>query len=76
MKIQILGTGCAKCEKLAKEAEQAAEELQLDYTIEKIKDINEIIKFNVMITPALAVNGKVKFSGKVPTVEEIKEFLN
>lgn len=75
MKIQILGTGCPKCKKLAETAEAAAKELGLDYEIEKITGIAEIMKFGVMMTPALAVDGKVKVAGKLPDVEGIKEFL-
>ncbi len=71
-KIQILGTGCPKCKKLAENAEAAAKELGIEYEIEKVTDINEIMKFGVMITPALAVNGQVKVSGKVPSVEQLK----
>ena len=74
-KIQILGTGCAKCEKLAEAAETAARELGVEYEIEKVKEINEIMKFGVMITPALVVDGEVKVSGKVPPVDEIKGLL-
>lgn len=75
MKIQILGTGCAKCKKLTENADAAARELGLDYEIEKIEDIQQIIKFGVMMTPALAVNGKLKTSGRVATVDEIKRLL-
>ncbi|MBU1107112.1 MAG: TM0996/MTH895 family glutaredoxin-like protein [Candidatus Riflebacteria bacterium] len=75
MKIQILGTGCPKCAKLAAEAEQAAKELGLTYELVKVTDINEIMSFGVMITPALAVDGNVKLAGKVPGVEEIKKHL-
>lgn len=76
MKLQILGTGCPKCKKLAETAQAAADELGLDYEIEKITDINEIMKFGVMLTPGLAVDGKVKVSGKVPSVDEIKQMLS
>ncbi len=76
MKIQILGTGCAKCKKLTENAEAAARELGLDYEIEKIEDIQQIIRFGVMMTPALAVDGKVKTSGRVATVDEIKRLLS
>lgn len=76
MKIQILGTGCPKCKKLAEAAEAAAKELQLDYELEKVTDINEIMAFGVMMTPALAVDGEVKVAGKVPSIEAIKELLN
>lgn len=76
MKIQILGTGCPKCHQLAENAELAIEELGIDAEIEKITDINEIMEFGVMMTPALAVDGKVKLVGKVANVAEIKEWLN
>ncbi len=75
MKIQILGSGCLKCKKLAEAAEIAAKELQLDYEIEKITDINQILAFGVMITPALAVDGVVKVSGKVLNSDEIKGLI-
>jgi len=75
MKIQILGTGCPKCKKLAETAEAAARELGLAYEIEKITEINEIMKFDVMMTPALAVDGDVKVAGKIPTVDEVKKML-
>lgn len=75
MKIQILGTGCSKCKKLSENAEKAAEELGLDYTIEKITDIEDIMAFNVMMTPALAIDDVVKLSGKVSSVKEIKNIL-
>ncbi len=75
MKIQILGTGCPKCKKLAETAEAAAKELQLDYELEKVTDINQIMSFGVMITPALVVDGTVKVVGKVPTMDKLKGFL-
>jgi len=75
MKIQILGTGCPKCKKLAENAEAAAKALGIEYTIEKITDINEIMKFGVMMTPALAVDGQVKVVGKVPEPDAIKSML-
>ena len=75
MKIQILGTGCPKCLKLAADTEQAAKELDLNYEMVKITDINAIMEFGVMLTPAMAVDGVVKFYGKVPNVEEIKKYL-
>ncbi|MBN1379397.1 MAG: TM0996/MTH895 family glutaredoxin-like protein [Gammaproteobacteria bacterium] len=76
MKIQILGTGCPKCQRLADSAEIAAKELGLEYTLEKITDINEITAFNVMMTPALAIDGDVKVVGKVPSIEELKQTLS
>ena len=74
--IQILGTGCPKCRKLAENAEAAAKALGIEYAIEKVTDINEIMKFGVMMTPALAVDGQVKTVGKVASVEEIKSMLS
>jgi small redox-active disulfide protein 2 len=76
MKIQILGTGCPKCEKLAKNVEAAAIEMGIDFILEKTTDINDIMKFGVMVTPALVVDDRVKVVGKVPSVIEIKEFLS
>ena len=75
MKIQILGTGCPKCKKLAEVADAAAKELGLDYELEKVTDINQIMAFGVMMTPALAVDGEVKLVGKVASPEEIQKFL-
>ncbi len=75
MKIQILGTGCPKCKKLAELAKNAAKELGLEYELEKVTDINEIMNFGVMATPGLAVNGKVLLAGKMPSPEHLKELL-
>ena len=74
-KIQILGTGCPKCKQLYEIAEQAAKELSIPCQIEKITQINDIMKFGVMVTPALVVDGKVKSSGKVLTLAEMKTHL-
>ncbi len=74
-KIQILGTGCAKCEKLAENAKQAADSLNLDYELIKVKDLMEITSFGVMSTPGLAVDGKVLTTGKVPSPDEISKLL-
>jgi len=74
-KIQILGTGCPKCKKLAENAEAAAKELGIEFEIEKVTGINEIMKFGVMVTPALAVDGEVKVVGKVPSPDEINRML-
>jgi small redox-active disulfide protein 2 len=75
MKVQILGTGCPKCKKLAEHAESAVRELGVDAEVVKITDINEIVSFGVLATPALAVDGEVKVSGRLASVKEIKEFL-
>jgi len=74
-KIYILGTGCPKCKKLTENAEKAAAELGGEYEIIKVTDINEIMKFGVMITPALAVDSEVKSAGKVLTPEEIIKII-
>jgi len=73
--IQILGMGCSKCEMLYKHAEAAAKELTLDYKMEKISDMNKITAMGVMMTPALAVDGKVLISGRIPSVEALKDIL-
>ena len=74
-KIEVLGTGCSKCKKLAENAEAAAKELGIEYELVKVTDINEIIEFGVMITPALAVDGQLKSAGKVLSADDIKELL-
>ena len=74
-KIQIFGPGCARCSKLAENTEAAAKELGIDYAIEKVTDIEKISEAGVFVTPALAVDGKLKLVGKVPTPQEIKTFL-
>jgi small redox-active disulfide protein 2 len=74
-KIQILGTGCAKCQKLAAVADEAAKALGLPYELQKVTDLKEIMSFKVMSTPALVVNGQVKLTGRVPTVEEAKQLI-
>ena len=74
-KIQILGTGCPKCKMLAENAEAAVKEMADEYDVEKVTQINEIMKFGVMITPALAVDGEVKAVGKVLSTDEIKKML-
>jgi small redox-active disulfide protein 2 len=75
MKLQILGTGCAKCNALTQATEQAAKALGLPYELEKVTDLQRIMSFGVMMTPALVVDGKVKVSGKVPSADEIKKLL-
>jgi len=74
-KIQILGTGCPKCKQLEVNAEAAARELGIEYELVKVTDINEIVKFGVMRTPALAIDGDVKSVGKVLSVNELKALL-
>ena len=75
MKLQILGTGCAKCNALTQATEQAAKALGLPYELEKVTDLKKIMSFGVMMTPALVVDGNVKVSGKVPSVDDIKKLL-
>jgi len=75
MKVQILGTGCPRCKKLEANARKAIEELGIAAEIEKVQDIKEITKFGVMMTPALAIDGKVKCSGEIASVEKIKKWL-
>lgn len=74
-KLQILGTGCAKCRMLTDHTEQAARALGLDYTLEKVTDIAAIAGFGVVATPALVVDGEIKVAGRVPAVESIKALL-
>ena len=74
-KLQVLGTGCPRCKKLAENTEAAAKALGVEYEIEKVTDINEIMKFGVMMTPALAVDGQVKIVGKVPSPQDIEKMI-
>jgi small redox-active disulfide protein 2 len=74
-KIQVLGTGCPKCKKLTEDAEAAAKAIGIEYTLEKVTGINDIMKFGVMITPALVVDGVIKAAGRVPSSDEIKKML-
>lgn len=73
--IQVLGTGCPKCEKLRKNAEEAVKQSGVEAVVEKITDIGVITGFGVMMTPALAIDGEVKVVGKVPSADEIKKLL-
>ena len=75
-KIQILGTGCKKCNLLAETAENAAKTLGLEYTLEKVTNLKDIATFGVMFTPALVVDGVVKVAGKVPPLEDAKKMLS
>lgn len=73
--IKILGTGCPKCETLAENTKQAADQLGIEYQFEKVAEINKIMTYGVMMTPALVVDGKVISVGNVPSVEQIKQML-
>jgi small redox-active disulfide protein 2 len=75
MKIEIFGTGCAKCKLLEKRVREAVEEIGGDIEIVKIEDIGEIINRGIMATPALAIDGKIKVAGRVPSKEKIKEMI-
>ena len=75
MKIEILGVGCPKCKQLTANAEAAAKELNIDAEIVKITDIDKITEYDVMMTPALAIDGKVISSGKVLTKDEVKKLI-
>ena len=74
-KIQVLGPGCAKCNQMAEEVVKAAQELDIKYEFEKVSDMRDIMKFGVMMTPALVVDGEVKISGKVPSLDDLKRML-
>ena len=74
-KLEILGTGCPKCRTLTENAEAAARELGIECQLEKVTDIQEIMNYGVMVTPALAVDGKVVVMGKVPDKEDLKALL-
>ena len=75
MEIKVLGTGCARCKSLEKVTKMAVDELNLDATVEKVEDIQRIMEYAVMRTPALVINEKVVLSGQVPKIAELKEML-
>ncbi len=75
MKIEILGTGCPKCKKVSEVVGQAVKELGIEAEIIKVTDIKEIMNRGVMLTPAVVIDGEVKSAGKIPGVEEIKDWL-
>jgi small redox-active disulfide protein 2 len=73
--LQILGMGCAKCRTLTERAEEAARALGLEYTLEKVTDLEAIVALGAMVTPALVVDGQIKVAGRVPTVDALKAML-
>jgi len=75
MKIEIFGTGCAKCKRLEKHVQKAVKELKVKADIKKVEDITDIMNRGVMMTPALAIDGKIVFAGKVSDINEIKQFI-
>ena len=74
-RLKVLGTGCAKCTKLAENTEAAAQAMGVEYELVKVTNLQEIMAFGVMTTPALVVDGQVKIAGKVPGVDELKLML-
>ena len=75
MEVKILGTGCPKCKKLTEVTEQAAKELGIEISIEKVTDLEKILSYSVMSTPALVVNGVVKVAGRIPSNDDLKKML-
>ena len=75
MNIQVLGTGCTKCKTLEKAVREIVAENNIDATVTKVDDIMEIMKFNIMTTPALVIDGKVVLKGRVPSMDELKQIL-
>ena len=74
-KIQILGTGCAKCKTLTENVRKAVDLAGIEAEIEKVEDIREIMKFNILMTPGLVIDGEVKVAGKVPSVDDLKKMI-
>ena len=74
-KIEVLGMGCPKCNQLEDRVRQAAKELGIEAEVVKVKDMKAIMNYGVMMTPALVVDGEVKAAGKIPKIEEIKEWI-
>lgn len=75
MDIKVLGTGCANCKTLEKSVYNGLAELNIDANVEKVEDIVQIMSYGIMRTPALVIDGKVIFSGRVPSMKELKEIL-
>ncbi len=75
MRIEVLGMGCAKCKKLAEIAAQAADDLGVTAEIVKVEQAKEIMKYNILSTPGLVVDGQLKAAGRVPSLDEVKGFL-
>jgi small redox-active disulfide protein 2 len=75
-KVQILGTGCPKCKKLFEATQQAVNDLGIEAEVTKVEDIAEIMKFGVMSTPALSVDGTIKVVGRIPKLDELKTMIS
>lgn len=75
-KIQILGTGCPKCKKLYESTQQAVKEFGIEAEVTKVEDISEIMKFNILTTPALVVDGEVKVTGRIPKLNELRAMIS
>jgi len=75
MNIKILGTGCAKCNKLEELAKKAVAELNVEAVVEKVKELDKIMDYGVMMTPGLVINEQVKIAGKIPSIEQIKTWI-
>ena len=75
MLIQVLGTGCTKCKTLYEAAKKAVQETGVDAEVEKVEDIQQIMAFELIMTPGLVINGEVKAAGRLPSVEEIKKLI-
>ena len=76
MKLEVLGMGCPKCNALEKAIKQVADDLGLDYELEHVGDLNRISDYGVLMTPALAIDGQVKFSGQVPNENKLRKMLS
>ncbi|MGI6487438.1 MAG: thioredoxin family protein [Syntrophomonadaceae bacterium] len=75
MRIEVLGTGCARCNQLEKDVYNALAELGVDAEVEKVQDLQKILQYKVMMTPALVIDGKVKSAGRVPRKEELHQLI-
>jgi small redox-active disulfide protein 2 len=74
--IKILGSGCAKCNKLYEQADQAAGQLGIEYEMEKVTDMAKFVEYGIMITPALVVDGDVKVTGSIPSIDKLKQMIS
>jgi small redox-active disulfide protein 2 len=75
MEIKVLGTGCPRCKMVYANAQRAIADLKIAAELEKVEDIDEILRYGVMMTPAVVINGRVRASGRIPSVEELKKWL-